>query len=304
MDLTKKSENGPLVWAVIPVYNRVDITLNFLKNIKSISYQNLRVVVVDDGSTDSTDLMIRLNFPNIPVLAGHGDLWWSGATNMGIRYALDHGAEFILTINDDSEFEYDFLDKMLQVARQNKQYIVGCRIHRQDKLDTVWSIGTSLILKGSDIFSLNFVDQKWADVCTQVKPIFPVDCMPGNGVLFPRSVFDETGFYNENSTPQYHADSDLVLRAVQKNYQAVIATKAVIYNHIISEPLVDNVIDLIFSKKSDRYWRACWLILSLYAPLRKRYFLMVNQYLKFLIPARMKKIIKPFIVVLRSISSK
>lgn len=284
------TSNLPLIYAVVPAFNRCEKTLRFLREFAQVTYPNKKVVITDDGSTDNTAFNIRMNFPDVPVLQGNGDLWWSGGTNLAIEYALDQGADYILTINDDATMSPDFLDEMVKIARQNPRYIVGCRLHRQDKPEIIWSVGASLVMKRWDLFALNFSEKRWDDVKAGVPNPYPVTTMPGNGVLIPRKVFEDVGLYDATNMPQYHADSDLVLRAKDVGYQPVIALDAVLYNHIITVPLVNNRHDLIFSKKSDRYWKAVWATLRRHGPFGQRVYLLVMQYIIFFTPQWMVRL--------------
>jgi GT2 family glycosyltransferase len=274
----------PLVCAVVPAFNRCDKTLNFLRHFARVTYPNKRVVICDDGSTDNTYLNIKLNFPEVEVLRGDGNLWWSGGTNMAARHALAHGADYILTINDDCEMEPDFLTEMVRIARMNPKYIVGCRIHCDDDREKIWSIGSTSIFRGYETLGLRGWGKRWRDLEGTLPNPLSAPTMPGNGVLIPRQVFEDVGFYDEVCMPQYHADSDLVLRAARAGYQPVISLNSVLYNHINIVPLVTNRWDMIFSKKSDRYWKATWAILYRYGPFGKRIRLLVLQYLPFFVP--------------------
>lgn len=271
----------PLVYAVVPAFNRCEKTLRFLKVFEQVTYPNRRAVIVDDGSTDGTRYSIDLNYPEVPVLHGNGDLWWSGGTNLGIDYALEHGADYILTINDDCVIDPHFLSHMVEIARQDPMYIVGCRLQCQDDRDEIWSIGTTLRLEAGTLFELNFAGQRWSEVRDALPDPFPVEAMAGNGVLLPRAVFETVGRYDARNMPQYHADSDLVMRAREAGFKPVISLKSVLYNHILEKPLVDNRIDLVFSKKSDRYWRALWTTLKRHAPWGRRTYLLLRQYSPF-----------------------
>ena len=280
----------PLVCAVVPAFNRCDKTLNFLRHFARVTYPNKRVVICDDGSTDNTYLNIKLNFPEVEVLRGDGNLWWSGGTNMAARHALAHGADYILTINDDCEMEPDFLTEMVKVAKINPKYIVGCRILCDDDREKIWSLGSTSIFKGYETLGLRGWGKRWRDLEGTLPNPLPVPTMPGNGVLIPRQVFEDVGFYDEIYMPQYHADSDLVLRAAKAGYQPVISLNSVLYNHINYVPLVTSRWDMIFSKKSDRYWKATWAILRRYGPFGKRIWLLILQYLPFFVPQWMVRL--------------
>lgn len=271
----------PSVYIVVPVFNRFAKTMRFLKRMRQVDYPNYRIVIVDDASTDGTPEAIELNWPEVILLRGDGNLWWSGGTNMGVRHALECGADYVLTINDDCEMAPDFLRHQVEIALQNPRYVVGCRLHSQQEPDRIWSLGTSVVLRSGTLFALNYAGQRWDELRHVLADPHPVDTMPGNGVLIPAAVFREVGFYDDRNMPQYHADSDLVLRARAAGYQPVIALRSVLHNDILTKPLVDNRIDLVFSKKSDRYWRAIWATVQQHAPWGTRRWLFYRQYTPF-----------------------
>jgi GT2 family glycosyltransferase len=246
----------PLVYVVVPVYNRRDRTLRFLKQIRQQSYKNFRVIIVDDASTDGTADAVHFNYPDVDVIHGNGDLWWSGGTNEGVRLALARNADYVITINDDAKFDADLIAGLIAVGLKDPRRIVGARIERQDHPGVIWSLGTSHVIRQGCIFRLNFGHRQWLFVRSYVGSELPVDTMPGNGVLIPATVFRECGLYDAEQMPQYHADSEFVYRAKQKGFNPVIATNVVIRNEIRTEPLVHNVHDLVYSKRSDFYWPA------------------------------------------------
>lgn len=286
------SQPAPSVYVVVPAFNRCEKTLRFLQAFREVTYTNYRIIIVDDGSTDGTAQSVELGFPDVILLHGDGNLWWSGGTNMGVRCALDHGADYILTINDDGVMQPDFLSRMMAVAQQNPRYIVGCRLQCQDRPDEVWALGSTAVFRGGELFRLNFAGQSWERIGASVPNPYPVDCLPGNGVLLPRAVFERVGLYDAHGLPQYHADSDLVLRARRAGFEAVVATDAVVYNHILEKPLVDNRIDLILARKSDRYWRAVRTLTKRYAPWGRRTYLMARQYSPFFLNGPISRRVK------------
>jgi GT2 family glycosyltransferase len=70
-------------WIVIPAHNRKPLTLACLESLARQTFSDFAVAVVDDGSTDGTSEAIQEAFPQVHLILGSGDLWWTRATNLG-----------------------------------------------------------------------------------------------------------------------------------------------------------------------------------------------------------------------------
>ena len=100
---------------VIPTFNRkkqLQILLNSLTR-QEFCNINLITVVVDDGSSDDTAKMLMEYFPEIFVLTGTGNWWFTRSLNEGIKYSLKFNPEYILTLNDDCFIEDDFVQRLV-----------------------------------------------------------------------------------------------------------------------------------------------------------------------------------------------
>jgi len=214
---------------VVPVHNRKAITLRFLSHVAETLPQNARIVVVDDGSTDGTSAMIAACFPSVHSLRGDGSLWWAGATNAGVEWALSHGFDFILTINDDCIPAADFLDKLLQTATKHRRALVGALLVTLESPGRVWACGGRMKYWSGKLFSNRFSGES-VDKARAPGRVHHVDILPGCGVLVPASAYREIGLYDSQRFPQYHADSEFSLRAKQHGYEILVDTDAVIAN--------------------------------------------------------------------------
>ena len=93
------SEVEPLVWIVIPTWNRCDDLLACLQSVQALDYVNKKVVVVDNGSTDDTITAMQTHFAEvdlIPIAANKGA---AASSNIGFAYVMPKGAEFVLRLD-------------------------------------------------------------------------------------------------------------------------------------------------------------------------------------------------------------
>jgi GT2 family glycosyltransferase len=79
-----------MIYIVIPVFNRWQFTQPCLQSLREQTYRNFKVIVVDHGSTDGTSEYINKEFPEALVLLGNESMWWTAATNLGVKYAIEH----------------------------------------------------------------------------------------------------------------------------------------------------------------------------------------------------------------------
>jgi len=82
---------------------------------------DLSVIAVDNGSRDGTVRLLRERFPEVEVVENGANLGFAGGNNVGIRRALERGADFVYLLNPDTEVTPGFLREALSVARERPE---------------------------------------------------------------------------------------------------------------------------------------------------------------------------------------
>ncbi len=210
---------------VTPVYNRRQITLQCLKSLSRINSDNLEIhiVVVDDGSSDGTAQAIAEHFPQTEIIQGSGDLWFTEGTNVGIRAALKHSPDYILTINDDSVFDSNFLKNLVETAEKNHQSVVGSLLLLWDTPHKVFQVAPIF-----QILSGGWRHWHQQTVWTVPRKAFEVDLIVGNCVLFPTRVFTEYGLLNSQRYPHF-GDAEFTPRLKKKGWQLLIDPRSRVF---------------------------------------------------------------------------
>src|SRR5690606_24355384 len=93
------------------------------------SCKNYPVIVIDNASTDDTVSFIQTNYPEVKLIKQSENLGFGQANNIGIRYALDHGAEHVFLLNQDAYLVDDVLDKLVEFQKEAPQYGILSPVH-------------------------------------------------------------------------------------------------------------------------------------------------------------------------------
>jgi GT2 family glycosyltransferase len=219
---------GALVFVIIPVHNGIEHTLPTVKSLLPLLPPGGRIVVVDDGSTDGTTETLQEECPAVTVLQGDGNLWWSGAINKGARYALEEGADYVLLLNNDVIIHPQFLEELLQGAREFPGALVGSKILFAHEPLKVWFMGGKINwLRGK--YWITGSGQP--DTGAWREPI-EVDWLAGMSMLVPTAVFRLGLWVDQEAFPQYSGDSDFSIRARKAGFKLIVWPRSHVYNKI------------------------------------------------------------------------
>jgi GT2 family glycosyltransferase len=230
---------------VMPVHNRRELTLQCLKSLSRIDRTGLKVhiIVVDDGSTDGTSDAIGKNFPEVEIVQGSGELWYTAGTNLGIESALQNNPDYILCINDDSIFDEKSLIEMVACAEKHPRSIVG-------SLLLLWDTPHRIFQIAPQWKTWNGGWKLWHQqtVWTIPQTAWEVEMIVGNCVLYPAKVFAEVGLMNPKKSAQY-GDAEFTTRIRKNNWRLLIEPRARVFCQPNYAPI--KVTQLPFRKKID-----------------------------------------------------
>ena len=251
------------VCIVIPVHNRKVITLGCLQRLKSLGVlQQYSVVVVDDGSTDGTSAAIRKSYPDVVLLHGDGNLWWTGAIKLGMEYAYSHGCNFIVWLNDDCHVEHrQTIVELVATACSIPNSIVG-----------------SLVLELANPSQIAFGGKRkngftYEMIEPSVPGLHPCDLLCGNLVCMSTAVIDSIGYPDSETCPHYGGDFLFLIHArkfgyslfLDSRYPALNATaahtsQASSDKWLTGEVCISQIFAQIFQPPSFLSWKLWWAL--------------------------------------------
>lgn len=191
---------------LLTCFNRKETTLRCLSRLFEL-IDNVDVYLVDDNSSDGTFEAVAIQFPQVNIIKGNGNLFWNRGMHLAWEHASKKDYEYYLWLNDDVILYPNCFQELYDCANdtKNEAIIVGI-IETVEKDKTLYG-GTD---KNKKLIQSN-------------GKLNPITNMNGNVVLISKYVFKILG----NLDPTYHhdlGDVDYGLRA-QKNGIKVYTTR-------------------------------------------------------------------------------
>lgn len=211
------------IYIIVPVHNRCIITLNFLATVKQQSLSKvLKVIIVDDGSTDGLQEKLLQQYPETIILEGDGSLWWGGAINKGLDYVKQHASEhdFVAFVNNDVLLEPKTFEHLTKFALKDRAVCLAPMTIANGDATAPGEIGYTLYRfeQAEQHFSQH---NRWS----KVEHLF------GRCSLFSTQVLQDVPSIDAHLFPQYWGDSDFFLRAEAAGYPSFVTGNTYIRVH-------------------------------------------------------------------------
>ena len=111
----------PLIYVVIVTYNGMKWVDKCLHDVLQ-SDTNIKVVVIDNCSTDETVSFIKINYPEIDLTETNENLGFGRANNIGIKKAINANADYVFLLNQDGYVEKDTIRKLTEFHGNHTEY--------------------------------------------------------------------------------------------------------------------------------------------------------------------------------------
>lgn len=149
-----------MISVIVPVYNVEAYLRKCLDSVVNQTYENLEILIVDDGSTDQSGKICDEYQSDRRVKVYHTD-------NHGLSAARNHAldratGDYIAFLDSDDWFEHTALERFITVAQNTGADIVACRFYQEyaDKTVEPEGIDTDFVVEGDEILKSMVIDRK------------------------------------------------------------------------------------------------------------------------------------------------
>ena len=258
------------VYILIPIHNNIAETRKCLSCIRTQIYTNYEIVVIDDGSTDNSNKIIRKEFPDTTILQGDGNLWWAGALYEGIEYVLKKAqpTDYVLILNNDLIFDNNYITNLVESTEDNQGAVVGS-LCKDQKTGAIIDSGVKI-----DWRNLKFDLKEVVD--DGDNSIRDIDVLSTRGTLIPVNIILDIGNFIPHKLRHYLSDYEYTIRMKKHGYTLLTSKKAIVFlNSEITgfhikwneKYTLKDIYWAIFSIKSSSNLKAWLIFIHLCCPL-------------------------------------
>lgn len=214
------------VYILILNWNGWQDTVECVESCQKLTYPNFRILIVDNGSTDGSEDELRERFPDIEILQTGENLGFAGGNNVGIKYALEHGADYIWLLNNDTTVDTEALTELvIQAIKQKSPAFLGSKIYCYNQQNTIWFAGGGINWRNGGTFHVGhgqLDDGSYSEVRE-------VNYVSGCSMFFGKELVEILGLMPEEYF-LYFEETDWCTAGWRKGISSVVVPGSVVYH--------------------------------------------------------------------------
>lgn len=243
--------DGQLVYIILLNYKGYEDTTACIRSLRKIEYADYKIVVVDNCSGDGSYEKLKEENKDCVCILSPENNGFSAGNNIGIRYAFQHGADFVLMLNNDTEVKEDFLAKMVEAS--DGKTVVTPSIYYYSEPNEIWYADGRINFNRCTVSNGDDHESKYCDYAS------------GCCLLIPRKVYEAVGDWAEEYF-MYYEDMDYSLRVNNGGFKIFYEKDAVVYHKVGRSSgrgsklrIYYNVRNRFYVIKKFNFSRACWI---------------------------------------------
>ncbi len=219
----------PHIAIILVNYNNEYHTIECLHSLAKISYRNIHIIVVDNGSKDSSVESLRKEHAGVEIISAHKNLGFAGANNVGIQKALSMTVDYILMLNNDTVVDSGFLEPLVDAMEGDSTLgaVSGTICYHPD-VNRIWYAGGEFLSWRAAV--LHRYEGKEYQRVVGLTPT-PITFITGCLFLMRADAVRKIGLLDEKLF-MYYEDLEYSLRLQKNGYELKYIPSSRIYHKI------------------------------------------------------------------------
>lgn len=213
----------PAWYAVVLSWNGREDTLRCLDSLARVTGPPIGVVCVDNGSTDGSQEAVRERHPSIHLIENGSNLGFSGGNNVGLRWALDQGAEWMVLVNNDAVVAEDAFAGFAEVAAEHPRAgALAGKLYTSKPPDRIWFAGQRYLTWLGYSGRARGLGRRDSE---RYRRVMPTNRAAGALMAVSRRAIESAGLLEEDLFA-YAEDVDWSLRIREAGFEVLFAPQA------------------------------------------------------------------------------
>lgn len=211
---------------IIPNYNGAHFLKNCLDSLRHQTYQNFRITVVDNGSSDESVTLLQRYYPEADILNLPYNKGFAAAANAGIQSSKE---PYVMLLNNDTTVKHNCVEKLMNAITSDSQiFSAGAHVlsmrapYLTDTSGDFYSFFGYAFCRGQGLSAARFALSRHNQLSTFT------NC--GCAVIYRRCLLQKTGLFDERFFA-YLEDVDLGFRARKMGYKNIVCTEAHVFHY-------------------------------------------------------------------------
>ena len=217
-----RMNKNPLVAVTILNWNGRHWLSPCLDSVLATNYENFRVYLMDNGSTDGSQELIHEKYPSVIFTQSPKNLGAAEGCNVNIRRALKDGADYVVLLDNDTKVDPNWLAPLVKAAEADPTAGIISPMHWDyEGKGLNWHI--HLLLRSKTSYEEDLQKGK-------LQSFYETECVSSAAMMMSRSVCEQVGLFDPLYFI-YYEEPDLCRRALYHGFRVGVFTGSRIFHY-------------------------------------------------------------------------
>ena len=215
--MTNTNQKMPLVAVIVLNWNSWKDTVACVHSLKKLNYDNYKIIVIDNGSTDDSEIQLK-QLSGITFLQSGKNFGYGGGNNVGIQYAIKLGCDYVWVLNNDTEVDPNALNALVEYP-QSDSCIIGSVIYHFGQRNKV------------QVYGGGYVNRYFGNTTINDGPLNgkSLDFISGASILLSKKIINKLHGFDDRFF-LYWEDVDLCFRSCEAGFGLQVADSSFVYH--------------------------------------------------------------------------
>lgn len=221
---TRDDSQYPKVAVIVLNWNDKRNSEECLTSLQQLDYTNIQTVIVDNASTDGSQIFLRERFPEITIVENRSNLGFSGGFNQGIETSLKDGADYILCLNNDTVVDRQMIKELVREGEKRKDVGALC------PLEYDYSHPSMIVYAGGKYGFISGKNRGFGETDVgKYERIEETGMLCGAAIMLKAEAIRRVGLFDAEYFFNWE-DRDMATRLIKTGYKLLFVPKAKLWH--------------------------------------------------------------------------